>query len=201
MTIPVYPVNSAIYPVLIGMGCGVSYSAIMKKDTGFTLIELMISVAVLAIVLTIGVPSFREMIMNNRLTAAANEFATALSMTRLQAIKFGTGAVLQAPSTSPASNEWGKGFTVAPWDDADSDGVVDSGEVGTVIRTSSASDAAVTLDSTNGTKSISFLHTGALNGTASLTFNLCDSRTGETGRQFVINVMGKYSLDRSYTCP
>lgn len=173
----------------------------MKKKTGFTLVELMVTLAVLAIVLTLGVPSFTTFIQNSRLITGANEFATALSLARTTAIKEGAGAVIQAPTTSPSSNEWGQGFTVSVWTDADNDNVVDSGEVGVAIRTFKALDATVTLDSTTGVRTIAFVHTGQLTGTTALLFNLCDSRTGETGRQFTLNAIGSFDLDRGYTCP
>ncbi|TVO78498.1 MAG: prepilin-type N-terminal cleavage/methylation domain-containing protein [Sedimenticola selenatireducens] len=168
---------------------------------GFTLIELMLVVILLAIVMAFGIPSFTTFIRNNNLVAGANEFATALSLARTTAIKEGAGAVIQAPTTSPSTNEWGQGYTVSLWTDADNDNVVDGGEVGTAIRTFKALDAAATLDSTTGVRTIAFIHTGQLTGTAALVFDLCDSRTGETGRQFTVNAVGSFDLDRGYTCP
>ena len=51
------------------------------------MIELIVTMVVAAIVLTLGVPSFRELINNNRLTSGANEFVTALNLARSEAIK------------------------------------------------------------------------------------------------------------------
>ncbi|MCW8891625.1 MAG: GspH/FimT family pseudopilin [Sedimenticola sp.] len=171
------------------------------NQRGFTLIELMMTVIILGIVLAIGVPSFSTIISNNRLVDSANEFATALSLARTTAIKEGAGAVIQAPTSAPSTNEWGKGFTVSVWTDTDNDNVVDSGEVGTTVRTFGEFDSTVSLDSTTGVKTLAFLHTGQLNGTSALTFNLCDTRTGETGRQFTLNAIGSFDLKRDYTCP
>ncbi len=168
---------------------------------GFTLIELMIVVVLLSIGLALGVPAFTDFMRNNHIVAGANEFATALSLARTTAIKEGAGAVIQSTAGSPTTNEWGQGFTVSVWNDADNDNVVDAGEVGTTVRVFGAFDSNVSLDSTNGTRTLSFLHTGQLNSAASLTFNLCDSRTGETGRQFTLNLLGSFDLDRGYTCP
>ncbi|TVT51761.1 MAG: prepilin-type N-terminal cleavage/methylation domain-containing protein [Sedimenticola thiotaurini] len=173
----------------------------LSPQRGFTLIELMVTVALLAIVLTLGIPSFTTFIQNSRLITGANEFATALSLARTTAIKEGAGAVIQAPTTSPSTNEWGQGFTVSVWTDTDNDNVVDSGEVGAAIRTFSAFDTNVTLDSATGVRTVAFIHTGQLTGTAALVFNLCDSRTGEIGRQFTVNSIGSFDLDRDYTCP
>lgn len=54
---------------------------------GFTLIELMVTIAVAAILLAVAVPSFRHLIISNRLTTAANEVVTALTVARSESIK------------------------------------------------------------------------------------------------------------------
>ena len=60
---------------------------IAMKKNGFTLLELLVTVAVAAIVLTIGVPSFKAVIENNRRVSAVNDFLAALTLTRSEAIK------------------------------------------------------------------------------------------------------------------
>jgi type IV fimbrial biogenesis protein FimT len=54
---------------------------------GFTIIELMITVAVASILLAIAVPSFNQMIISGRLTAQSNEMVAAMSLARSEAIK------------------------------------------------------------------------------------------------------------------
>ena len=54
---------------------------------GFTIVELMITVAVASILLAIAVPSFNQMIVSGRLTTQANEMVGALSLARSEAIK------------------------------------------------------------------------------------------------------------------
>lgn len=54
---------------------------------GFTLVELMVTVAVAAILIAIAVPSFSHMIASNRLNTATNEVVGALNTARLEAIK------------------------------------------------------------------------------------------------------------------
>ena len=44
----------------------------MTKTHGFTLVELLVTLAVASILLTVGVPSMRDMIRNNQLTATTN---------------------------------------------------------------------------------------------------------------------------------
>ncbi len=49
-----------------------------KKTTGFTLVELMVTLSVAGILLAIAVPSYRTMVQNNRLAAGANEFISSI---------------------------------------------------------------------------------------------------------------------------
>ncbi len=61
---------------------------------GFTVVELMITVAVAAILLMIAVPSFRHMLATNQLSTAANELVGGLSEARMEAIQRNAGAQL-----------------------------------------------------------------------------------------------------------
>lgn len=61
--------------------------SLFAKSGGFTLIELMITIAVLAILLAIAVPSFQILITNMTITSAANEITAALQQTRMEAIR------------------------------------------------------------------------------------------------------------------
>lgn len=58
-----------------------------KAVPGFTMIELMVALAVAAIVVTMAVPSFQAMINGNRLTSAANEMIGSLQLARSEAIR------------------------------------------------------------------------------------------------------------------
>ena len=73
------------------------------KSSGFTLIELMVTIAVLAIVLTIAVPSFQGVIRSNQLTTEANTLASALQLARSEAVKRGVDVSLSANGSTFAS--------------------------------------------------------------------------------------------------
>ena len=61
--------------------------AMKAKQSGFTLVELMFTITVLAVLLGIGVPNFRDFIRNSRLTSAANDLLADLNLARSEAVK------------------------------------------------------------------------------------------------------------------
>jgi type IV fimbrial biogenesis protein FimT len=72
----------------------------MKAQRGFTLVELMITLAIVALVLTLGVPTFQESFRNYRVTSLTNQFFTSLNLARSTAIKENVRAVLLKFDTS-----------------------------------------------------------------------------------------------------
>jgi type IV fimbrial biogenesis protein FimT len=65
-------------------------SSPLPRSAGFTLLELMIAITVLAIIVGIGIPSFTESIRRNRLTSQTNALVSALAIARSEAVKRGT---------------------------------------------------------------------------------------------------------------
>ena len=80
----------------------------MRRARGFTLIELMVTVAILAIMLGIGVPSFRSFIASQRVKSASYELMTSLQIARSEAIKR-NGTVSVTPGSAGA---WAGGWSV-----------------------------------------------------------------------------------------
>ncbi len=166
----------------------------MKNLRGFTLVELMVTLAVVAILLTVGVPNMRDFIKNNRLTATTNAFVSSLTLARSEAVKQGRNATLCVSSdqaTCTGAN-WAQGWLA--WVDLDADGTLDAGET---LRVSEPLPQAVTLAGTQN--SFRFNATGSVNNTDTLT--VCDDRAGELGRQFRILSTGGVSLNSRFACP
>jgi type IV fimbrial biogenesis protein FimT len=78
----------------------------MKNDRqgGFTLIELMVALALAAILLAIGAPSFSEFIRNARIASASNDLLAGIHVARTEAIKRRVPVTLCA-SSNPTADE------------------------------------------------------------------------------------------------
>lgn len=61
--------------------------ATTRSDRGFTLVELMVAVAIMSILLTLAVPMMRNIIANSYASGVSNEFVAALSYARSEAVK------------------------------------------------------------------------------------------------------------------
>jgi len=90
-----------------------------NRSAGFTLLELIITIALLAIVLGLGVPSMLAAIQNTRITAQANELVTAFQLARSEAIKRGQPVSICGSNTAggavapTCSNDaWSQGWIV-----------------------------------------------------------------------------------------
>lgn len=99
----------------------------LKYQKAFTLIELMITVSILAIVMALAIPSFKSSVANNRSVGAGGELVSALNFARTEAIKRGSYVSVCASDTGSSSTptclaagNWAKGWLVFA-DDATTD--------------------------------------------------------------------------------
>ena len=58
----------------------------MNSQSGFTLTELLAVIAIASILAALAAPSFRDMVRDNRVTAATNTFIAHLALARSEAI-------------------------------------------------------------------------------------------------------------------
>lgn len=80
-------------------------------SVGFTLVELMVTLAVAAIVATVAIPSFMSMIASNRVTAGSNEMVTALNLGKSEAIRSGHNTILcKSANGSTCGGKWSDGW-------------------------------------------------------------------------------------------
>lgn len=99
-----------------------------KRQTGFTLLELMVVVGIAALLLGLGIPALSDFIRNSRLTAAANDLLVDLNLARNEAIKRSRPVTVCATSTPEALTpdcNGGRGWVV--FEDDNGNGSFDVG--------------------------------------------------------------------------
>ena len=190
--------------------------AAFGNSRGLTLVELMVTLAVLAILLSLAAPSFSSLLASTRMSSQTNEFMGALNLARSEAVRRVQPVSLRASDSD--NYNYSKGWTVFP--DADGDGAALSGTSdadGKILREASALNGTVTVRRvtrsaapftyTTATDAdrmhLVFTSRGAIKPTTAAFFKVCDSAIASVkGRIVQVNVVGKISLDStSQTCP
>ena len=144
---------------------------------GFTLIELMVTLAVAGVLAAIGAPVFVTLFNSNRIATVTNDYVSAVNFARSEAIKGGAtttlcmsidGATCAVVSTATPTLNWASGWIV--WSDRNGNNSLDTGEVLASHGAINAGNVAIGGIQT----SFSFTGTGALVvGTLGDTFNIC----------------------------
>lgn len=170
----------------------------MMSDKGFTLIEMMITVVIAALLLTAVVPSFEAFIANNRLSTQANAFIGALKLARSEAIKRNQHVTLcrsgDGQRCSNNTNGFEQGWIV--FVDQQNPDVYDNGEP--IINVNQGMPQGVSLvcvTSTNtacqnGEEPIRYRTDGTLASFNNTTLRLCQ-QGNNNGRQIAINITGR----------
>ncbi len=177
----------------------------MKKYAGFTLIELIITVAIAAIVLAIGIPSFKETILQNRLTTYTNQLIGAINLARSEAIKRGVRVTL-CPSNGADCEAIGyeKGWIV--FSDLNNNAKLDTANDEIIIRIFEKMPDGMTLTGDDNVKTyISYTGDGVsrLNGGAFQTGTLTLCKDGKA-RQIILSSPGRLRVETnptSFSCP
>lgn len=154
------------------------------KYRGLTLIELMVTLAVISIVLALGVPQFKSITAGNRLTSAINTLSGDLTFARTEAVKRGRDVTVTG-STDWASSGW----TVA---------VNNSGT--TNLRITPALGSPMTISTTPANTTVVTFSPDGRSDTA-VTFKLCDDRSGNLGKKITLKLTGQTFLETKQTCP
>lgn len=178
----------------------------LNNQRGFTLIELMITIAIAAILLTIGVPSFTETIKNNRLATTANAFVTAASLARSEAVKRGSRVTVcksNDGATCTNANNWDQGWIV--FTDENNNAAYNNATE-TLLRVADGLGNGQTLTgNANVANYLSYVASGQSQLTTGAfqagTVSLCDDRTGNFGRDLVMSASGRISLSTGVACP
>lgn len=103
----------------------------MKKHTGFTLIEMAVTIGLVAILAAIAVPAYFHLTSNNRVTGAVNALASSLSLARSEAIARGEQVAVcpssnaNQPNPTCDNGDWQEGWIV--FTDVNGDGKYEPG--------------------------------------------------------------------------
>ncbi len=178
---------------------------------GFTLVELMIVVTIVAVLLTLAVPSFRDATLSSKLSSYANNFVASARLARGEALKRNavvTLCVSNATGDECATGGWEQGWIVMC---LTSDGVVcdASGTDSLVFHHQQALPAGFkfiasgSFNSTLGFQPTGVGVTGALNN-SKLTVCRATPTAGKQQREIKVSITGKTSVapteDASYPC-
>ena len=157
----------------------------MPRAAGFTVIELLFVVALLAVLLSIGAPGLQTMVTNNRISTAAGDLMTDLTFARATAISRSqrVGVCVSSDQATCTGSSWTQGWIV--YMDANSNGNLDAGE--TLVRVHEELAGALTVTPTPDTVTVVFRPSGPAD--ASRTFQIC--KAGFKGRTITINATGR----------
>lgn len=184
---------------------------------GFSLMELMVALAVAGVILGIAVPNFRDFMRNSRLTSASNDLIASINLARTEAVKRQLPVAICAsanPNGAPptCSGAWASGASSAwvVWVDADNDWLVDNVAAEPVLRRHEAIDATVTVRSDNNGRvkylpvGFGALPSGGFTPTANIV--VCDQRGTAIGvggtpsaRAVLIQPTGRARVTRDQT--
>jgi type IV fimbrial biogenesis protein FimT len=135
----------------------------LNRQSGFTMVEMIMTVAVGAILLTVGIPSFRYITNSNRIAAEINGLLGDLQFARSEAIKEGVPVSVcissnQTACTGGTTNTWQNGWIV-----------ISSAATTGVLRVQAPFSSTDTFVGTNGANplgTVTFNRDGYANGIA-----------------------------------
>ncbi len=183
-----------------------------RSENGFTLYELMITLLIVGVVLTMGIPNLTEFTRNSRITTAANDIHAAFQVARSEAARSkGTVTICASDNSmdddADCQGDWDEGFIVF----ADLNGdIARAGAGEAVLRAHPAVPEGVTINVANDATYFSFASTGLGRGnvggaTALSQVIICDDRgvvetSADTsaGRLFVATPLGRASVLRDH---
>lgn len=170
----------------------------MRRESGFTLIELMIGIGLTALLLSMAVPALDMFVSNARQTGAMNDFVSSMHIARSAAVTTNSRVTVCASSSGASCQpvDWNQGWIV--FSDLDSDQALDADE--TVISRSAAVDG-LAIDSTQFSRFIMFRPNGrvmnaSINGNSGQ-FTVCDKRGADKAKVLIIDLSGRPRVSKS----
>lgn len=165
---------------------------------GISIVELVVSLAVVSILVTTGVPAFSSIIQSNRINESAFDMLGTINLARTEAVKRRTRVVLcrsadptlATPGCGGSANTWTTGWLV--FASGDSNNTYEAGTDTLLgIGLADSSNLTVITNSTSN-NNLEYNSDGTTNesgGTAR--FAVCDKRGGAWGRQINVPPHGR----------
>ena len=100
-----------------------------RKHQGWTLVESMVVVAIVAVMVAWGLPSFQAVVQQTRLSAATHDFMTSIALARSEAIKRNARIVMcvaVSDTVCATPGHWNQGWLL--FEDVNNDGLLDPAE-------------------------------------------------------------------------
>ena len=172
-------------------------SRIPANNAGFTVLELLFALVLLAIAIGLAAPSLQQLSANNQLVSANNTIVTGLNLARSTAITSGDDVTI-CPSSDGAScadDNWENGWII--FQDADGDGSIDDGEI---VRTVSIESE---VNNSGFGDEIIFQSDGTTSMGANATITNCYEHGGysETCMNVVVNQFGAIESAKKMPAP
>jgi type IV fimbrial biogenesis protein FimT len=169
-------------------------------NRGFTLIELMVVLVLVAVFTLIGIPSYRSITTTNRMATEMNSFVGDLQFARSEAIKRGQFVTICASADGAAclganTTNWTPGWIV--FADANNNDVVNAGE--SIVRIQAAMQGGDSLVSNLG-GAITFNRNGFTTNAQTVTLN-DSANAAQPRRCAIISAVGRVSTDTGTNCP
>ena len=170
-----------------------------KKSRGFTIPEIIITLGIIAIVLSTAVPSISSMIKDNRLATQLNSVVTHIHVARAEAVKRDVRVILCrssspdaiTPSCGGTEKVWTDGYIVFADDGNYSNNKYDPGTDTLLIRSQPAASGINMRTSWSWNKNLEFNPDGSTNEGGAVAFmSLCDDRGSDNGRQIQVAASG-----------
>lgn len=185
----------------------------VPTQNGFTLYELMITLLIVGVVLTLGMPNLTTFTQNSRITTTANDLHAAFQVARSEAARSKSNVTICASdnsmtATADCRGNWEDGFIV--FLDLNGD-IARAGAGENILRAHPAVADGVSLATANNADYFSYASTGLGRGNvggapAVSQIIVCDkrglvetSKDFSAGRLFVATPLGRASVLRDYT--
>ncbi len=169
----------------------------IQKIRGFTLIELIITLSVVAILMLIATPSMQTMVVKNRMVTTLNELVADLNLARSEAIKRGQRTLLCKSSSGTQCDpnaDWSDGWLL--FHDSDGDRAVSANEQ--VIRVHAKLNKSIKLDyrgPSHRSHYVDFLASGETNNQNGR-FWFCNLHDPDDNRALVISRTGRLRVEQ-----